>query len=300
MAFPPPPPPDPRYGSFPPPPPDPRFEVLPPAPGSLPQQRPASGEKKSMLGGGMAAIVLLLAKAKLLLFPLLKTSLSMLVMIWIYSTMFGWPFAIGFVVLLLVHEMGHVVAAKWLGIPVSAPLFIPFVGAAITMKQNPRDAWTEALMAYGGPLAGGAGGWACLVLADQLQARWLVAVASVTFVLNLFNMIPVPPLDGGRICAAVSPWFWFLGVILLGAALFFFHGFASIFIVVLVLVFALPRLKATLFQAHTPEMQRYYATAIGHRFLMAFFYLGLIAVLLYGYWDASGQLADLWTNDSGT
>jgi Zn-dependent protease len=279
----------------PPPPPDPRFEVLPPARGNLPQQRPASpGDRKGMLGGGLAAILVLLAKAKLLLFPLLKTSLSMLLMIWIYSTMFGWKFAVGFVLLLFVHEMGHVVAAKWLGIPVSAPLFIPFMGAAIVMKQNPRDAWTEALMAYGGPLAGCVGGWACLVLADQMQLRWMVAVASVTFVLNLFNMIPVPPLDGGRICAAVSPWFWFLGVILLGAALFFFHGFASIFIVILVLVFALPRLKATLFQAHTPEMRQYYATAMGRRFLMAFLYLGLIAVLLLGYGDASLQLADLW------
>ena len=285
----------------PPPPPDPRFEVLPPAPGSLPQQRPGSqGDKKGMLGGGLAAIFVLLAKAKLLLFPLLKTSLSMLLMIWIYSTMFGWKFAVGFVLLLFVHEMGHVIAAKWLGIPVSAPIFSPFMGAAIIMKQHPRDAWTEALMAYGGPLAGCAGGWACLVLADQMQLRWMVAVASVTFVLNLFNMIPVPPLDGGRICAAVSPWFWFLGILLLGAALLLFHGFASIFIIIFVLVVALPRLKATLFQPHTPEMQQYYATAIGRRFLMAGLYLGLIAVLLFGYWIASQQLADLWPGNSGT
>jgi Zn-dependent protease len=113
-------------------------------------------------------------------------------------------------------------------------------------------------------------------------------------------MIPVPPLDGGRICAAVSPWFWFLGVILLGAALLLFHGVASIIIIIFVIIVAVPRLKATLFQTHTPEMQQYYATAIPRRFLMAFLYLGLIGVLLYGYWDASLQLADLWPGSSGT
>jgi Zn-dependent protease len=301
MAFPPPPPPDPRFGSVPPPPPAPRFEVLPPSPGILPQQRPAApGKKSGMMGGGVAAIFVLLAKAKLLLFPMLKTGLSMLLMIWIYSMAFGWLFAAGFVLLIFLHEMGHVIAAKWLGIPVSAPLFIPFLGAAIVMKQNPRDAWTEALMAYGGPLAGCLGAWACLVLADQLQVRWLVAVASATFVINLFNMIPVPPLDGGRICAAVTPWFWFLGVILLGAALFFFHAGSSIILLVIILFFALPRLKATLFQPHTPEMQQYYATAVPRRLLMAALYLALIGVMLFGYWDASQQLADLWPDNSGT
>jgi len=136
--------------------------------------------------------VIAILKFKFLIFGALKTSLSMLLMIWVYSWMFGWLFALGFVFLLLVHEMGHVVAAKLLGIPVSAPLFIPFLGAAIIMKQNPRDAWTEALMAYGGPLAGCIGSWICWAIALQTGETWLMAVASVSFVLNLFNMIPVP------------------------------------------------------------------------------------------------------------
>jgi Zn-dependent protease len=280
----------------PPPPPDPRFEVLPPAPGSLPQQRPASGDKKGMMGGGLAAIVVLLAKAKLLLFPLLKTSLSMLLMIWIYSTIFGWKFAVGFVLLLFVHEMGHVIAAKWLGIPVSAPIFIPFMGAAIIMKQNPRDAWTEALMAYGGPLAGCIGSWICWAIALQVQENWVMAVASVSFVINLFNMIPVPPLDGGRICAAVSPWFWIIGLLLLGVALFYFHSVTSIIIIALVLYWAFPRIKQTLFGQPTPEMQNYYATHISNRLTMALMYLGLIAALLLGYWNASTYLSGLIDN----
>jgi Zn-dependent protease len=294
MALPPPPPHDPRFRLPPPPPSDPRFEVLPPAPGlgAFPQQRPANaGAKKSGIMGGIVAIFIALAKFKFLLLGSLKTSLSMLFMIWIYSTMFGWPFAAGFVFLIFVHDMGHVVAAMKLGIPVSAPLFIPFLGAAITMKENPRDAWTEALMAYGGPLAGIIGGWICLIAAEYFGLRWVMAVASLTFVINLFNMIPLPPLDGGRICAAVSPWFWILGAILLGAALVFFHGGASIFILIFIFIVAIPRLKATLFQPQTDVMRAYYATSLSRRFLMAFLYLALAAVALLGYWDASEHLA---------
>jgi Zn-dependent protease len=192
--------------------------------------------------------------------------------------------------------MGHIVAAKWLGIPVSAPLFIPFVGAAITMKQNPRDAWTEALMAYGGPLAGCIGSWVCWAIALETGESWIMAVASVSFLINLFNMIPVPPLDGGRICAAVSPWFWIIGLFLLGAALVFFHSLTSIIIIILVLVVALPRIKQTLFGQPTPELQDYYSTHISKRLMMALLYLFLIAVLLLGYWDANGYLSDLSNN----
>jgi len=267
---------------------EPRFEVLPPGP---PQP------KKSFLqniGAWFVAGVIAVAKFGLLLLKSLKTAGSMFLMIWIYSWAFGWPFAIGFVLLIFVHEMGHVVAAKWLGLPVTAPLFIPFVGAYIVMKENPRDAWTEALMAYGGPLAGCIGGWICWYAAMQLQAPWLMGVASATFVMNLFNMIPVPPLDGGRICAAVSPWFWFIGLLLLGAAVLYFHTAGAIIIIIIVLVVAFPRLKETFFGQSTPEMQAYYNTHISNRLSMALMYVGLIAALLLGYWDASQHLSYLW------
>jgi Zn-dependent protease len=244
---------------------DPCFEVLPPGP---PPAKPKARGLFAWLGAGLVA----LAKFKFLLGGL-KTGASMFLMIWFYSWQFGWPYATGVVVLIFVHEMGHVIAAWWLGTPVSAPVFIPFFGAYINMKQNPRDAWTEALMAYGGPFAGCIGGW-------------LIAVASTTFVINLFNMIPVPPLDGGRICAAVSAWFWFIGLLLLGAAVFYFHAGFSIVIIVLVLIVALPRLKQTFFQPPTEAMKQYYTVHPAKRLFMALLYLGLIAVLLFGYWQA--------------
>ena len=260
-------------------------------PGSYdPRQPPrAQGQKKGLAGIG-AAILIAIAKFKFLAFAALKTGLSMFLMIWVYSWLYGWPFAIGFVILILVHEMGHVIAAKLLGMPVSAPLFIPFVGAAIFLKDNPRDAWSEALMAYGGPLAGTVGGWICYWIAVQLSAPWLMAVASATFVINLFNLIPVPPLDGGRICAAVSTWFWLLGLVMLGVALFAFHGGASTFIIVLILIYAWPRIVQTFRDRSTPQMQAYYATHPADRFSMAMFYLGLIALALYGYWRANAFL----------
>lgn len=270
---------------------EPTFQTLPPGPPPPPKS------KFKGIWGGLAALGVLALKFKFLLFTALKTGGSMFIMIWVYSLMFGWQFAAGFVFLLFIHEMGHVTAAKWLGIPVSAPLFIPFLGAAIVMKQNPRDAWSEALMAYGGPLAGCIGSWICWAIALQLQLPWVMAVASLSFLINLFNMIPVPPLDGGRICAAVSPWFWIVGLFLLGLSVVFFHAWNAIVIVILVLIVAFPRIKQTLFYPATPEMQSYYSTHISNRITMAMLYLALIAALLLGYWDASNHLSYLWNNN---
>jgi Zn-dependent protease len=221
-----------------------------------------------------------------------KTVLSMGLSIWIYSFAWGWPFAIGFVLLIFVHEMGHVIAAKMLGMPVTAPLFIPFMGAAIFLKQHPRDAWTEALMAYGGPLAGALGSIAVWFVASQDHSILLMAVARAGFFLNLFNLIPLPPLDGGRICAAISPWFWITGLLLFGASFFFFQFSANTLVIgVIILFIALPRLKQTLFYPATPELQTYYATHVANRLTMALLYLGLIAVLLLGLWDANAHLS---------
>src|SRR5438128_1855091 len=115
--------------------------------------------------------------------------------------MFGWGYAAGFIALLLVHEMGHYLAARQKGLPVSAPTFIPFVGAWIELKDTPMDVETEAYVAAAGPLVGTAG--AILV---YLWARWtgsdlLLAVAYAGFFLNFFNLIPLSPLDGGRMTA---------------------------------------------------------------------------------------------------
>lgn len=195
MAFNPPPPP---------PPPDPRFEVLPPAPRGLPQQRPASGSKKGGIVGILAALGVLMAKFGPLTLVFFKMGFSMLLSVGSYAIFFGWKFAAGFVLLIFVHEMGHFVAATFYRIPVSAPMFIPFMGAYVTLKNRPMNPWTNAIISYAGPLAGALGGWACLYGALALGIPWMMAVASYTFFLNAFNLLPIPGLDGSHLWIAFS------------------------------------------------------------------------------------------------
>lgn len=177
----------------------------------------------------------LLAKGKWL-FTLLKFSkfggllLSMLISIGAYAIIFPWSFSIGFVLLILIHELGHVIASKQKGMPVSAPMFIPFVGAFINMKRNPRDAVTEAYIGIGGPVLGTVGALVAFGLGYLLDSQLLYSLALTGFLLNLFNLIPIHPLDGGRIVTAVSRWLWLVGLIL-GLVIIIYYFSIILFIV---------------------------------------------------------------------
>ena len=177
--------------------------------------------------GLLGALALLLfkfaakAKALLLLLPKLKlftTSASMLVSIGAYTLIWGWKFAVGFVLLLLVHELGHVFQLRREGIPASAPMFIPFLGAVVAMKQLPKDAAAEARVGLAGPVLGSLAALLPLGLYALTGDELFKALAFVGFFLNLFNLLPVLPLDGGRAMAALSPWMWLVGYALLIAA----------------------------------------------------------------------------------
>jgi Zn-dependent protease len=148
-------------------------------------------------------------------FKLFTVAGSMLISIGAYALLWGWQFAFGFVLLLLVHELGHVAEAKRQGLPVSAPMFIPFLGALITLKQLPDDAWNEAKVAIAGPIIGGLGAAATWGLGEYFDSELLVALAFTGFFLNLFNLAPISPLDGGRIVAAIHPALWIVGLVLL-------------------------------------------------------------------------------------
>lgn len=166
--------------------------------------------------GALGAFLLSKGKA---IFAFLKfgkfggTILSMFISIWAYVLIYPLGFAIGFVLLLLVHELGHVIAAKQKGLPTSAPTFIPFIGALINLKRHPRDAQTEAYVAFGGPFWGTLGALIVFFVARGLQSDWLLHLAYVGFFLNLINLLPIHPLDGGRIVTAISRWFWIVGLI---------------------------------------------------------------------------------------
>jgi Zn-dependent protease len=151
----------------------------------------------------------------LLKLKVVTTGASMLVSVAAYAWIWGLPFAIGFVVLIFVHELGHVLELRRQGVPASAPLFIPFLGAVIGMKELPDDAWKEARVALAGPILGSVGAAAFWVAGEAADSDLLMGLAFVGFFLNLFNLIPLVPLDGGRAAAALHPAFWFVGLVLM-------------------------------------------------------------------------------------
>ncbi len=185
--------------------------------------------KSSAVGIG-AILLFLVTKGKAILaalFSLLKYSkflgsgLSMFVMIWVYSMHYGWYYAAGIVLMIAIHEMGHLVFAKAVGMPVSLPYFIPFMGALITMKEPPKDAWQEAVVAVGGPFFGLVAGIVAFYWGVHQGSGLILAIAYFSFFITLFNMIPVSPLDGGRIVTALSPWVWVIGLAVMGLAAFY-------------------------------------------------------------------------------
>src|SRR5262245_13660956 len=135
---------------------------------------------------------------------ILKTGGSMLLSIVIYYYYAGqsWGFAAGFVVLILIHEMGHVIANRYYGLHASPPIFIPFLGAIINLRENPPNAKVEAVVGIAGPVAGTVGALACYAYALRTGSNLALLLAHIAFFLNLFNLLPVPPLDGGRVAAA--------------------------------------------------------------------------------------------------
>ena len=176
----------------------------------------------SAVGGGLLFV---LSKAKFigLLAGVLKwkTLATMLLSIGAYALEWGWAFAIGFVLLIFVHEMGHAVALRREGIPAGAPVFIPFVGAFVAMQGRPRDAAVEARVAMAGPLTGSLAAWLTLGAGLAWPQPLLVALGHTAVLLNLFNLVPVPPLDGGRIAGAFTRTYWILGYALGVVALLF-------------------------------------------------------------------------------
>jgi Zn-dependent protease len=130
----------------------------------------------------------------------------MFISIWAYALFLGWQFAVGFVLLIFVHECGHLIAAKKVGLKVTTPAFIPFMGALITLREAPRNAWIEAQVGIGGPLLGTVGSAVCVGIYYLTGNPLFMALAYTGFFLNLFNLAPISPLDGGRIVTALSPW----------------------------------------------------------------------------------------------
>lgn len=204
----------------------------------------------------------------------LLTSGTMLVSVVSYSFIFGWPYAAGFVLLIFVHEMGHYIAARQRGLKVGAPTFIPFVGAWIELKSLPHDAETEAYIGLAGPVVGTLGAFACYLLARQQGSELLMALAYAGFMLNLFNLLPISPLDGGRITGVISAKLWWVGAPLL-IALFMWRPSPML---VLIALIAAPQLMASL-RGNANRPAGYDDIPLATRVNYACGYLGLVCVL---------------------
>jgi Zn-dependent protease len=207
-----------------------------------------------------------------------KFLFSMFVSAAFYVWIGGWWFGIGLVVLLFVHEMGHVVEAKRQGLPVSVPVFIPFMGALITMKQMPHNAWREARLAIAGPLLGSAGALALYLFGVAYDSRQLKALAFLGFLINLFNLLPVIPLDGGRITAALHPALWFLGFLGLLALVIYQPNP----ILIIILLLAGSELWRRWQMRRFPQMREYYRVRPHQRLIIGLLYFGLAAALVLG------------------
>ena len=173
----------------------------------------------------------------------------------------GWWFGLGLVFLLFVHEMGHVLEAKRQGLPVSAPLFIPFLGALISLKQMPHNAWNEAKLAIAGPILGSLGAAAIWAAGAATDSNHLKALAFLGFLINLFNLLPVVPLDGGRIVGALHPALWVVGFLVLLGLVFLSPNP----ILIIILIFSGMELWQRWQARNHPELQDYYRVTRSQR-----------------------------------
>jgi len=229
----------------------------------------------------IAGLGALLAKFKFLIFAVAKFKIftvaaSMIVSVGAYALLGGWWFGLGLVGLIFVHEMGHVLELRRQGVPASAPLFIPFLGAFVGMKQMPKNAWKEAQVALAGPLLGTAGAAGLWAVAVAVDSRFLKALAFVGFLINLFNLLPIVPLDGGRAVAALHPSVWIAGLVGLAALAYFFPNPIILIVLLLGGMEAWQRWRTR----HAPQLREYYTVRPWQRAAVAAVYLGLAAFLV--------------------
>lgn len=204
-----------------------------------PASRPRYRQRGGFLGGLIALLAALWAYGKyalifLLKFGAFKTLITLAISFGFYAVLFGPWFAIGLVVMILLHEMGHVVEIRRQGMQASAPLFIPFFGAAIFQRQHPTDALKQAQIGIAGPIAGTVAATAAFVMYGATHSPVVLLWAYIGFLINLFNLIPLGMLDGGWILAVVSKWFQVVGLLaLVGATLVI--GFSPILLIIVFL-----------------------------------------------------------------
>lgn len=248
--------------------------------GSEGQLVPAPKSRWGTVGAIATGAAVLAGKTKYVLVALKLTKMtpliSMMVTSFAYSFVFGWPYAIGMVGQMLLHESGHAAVMRYYGIPFSPMVFIPFMGAAVSMKDAPRNAYEEAMIAFGGPVIGTAAAASLAVIGAVWGSPMLVALADFGLMINLFNLLPIGSLDGGRIASALSPWLNVVG--LMGGGLLLYTGSMSNPIFYLIM---LAGTYTTVMRFVNPPLPAYTTLLPVQRLQVGLGYLGLVFFLLW-------------------
>ena len=257
-----------------------------------PEQRPSRWYGRNGLLGGLVAILAAawaygkFALLFLLKFGVVKTLLTLLISFGAYAIFFGGPWiAAGLVLMILIHEMGHVIEIRRQGMQASAPLFIPFFGAAIFQRQHPTDALKQAQIGIAGPLAGTVGAVVAFALYGSTHFTVLLFWAYLGFLINLFNLIPVAMLDGGWIMAVVSKWFQILGLGALVLAVFFF-GLSPIILLIVFMGF-----PAVIERFRNDRLPYYQSVPVPARLAMGAAWLFLTGFLAFAFLQTHQLLA---------
>ncbi len=187
------------------------------------------------------AALLLLGNIKLLV--LLPKFFMLFASLFLYAWLFGWKFGIVFVLLILVHELGHYMTFRNFGIAADLPFFIPGLGAYVSRRGPAPSLTIDAIAALAGPVYGLAAAGVCYALAVNTHQPFWFAAAYMGFFLNALNLLPVPPLDGGGIAAAIDPRLWIVGAFAFLAFIVVFHIWAGLLFVLLVGLVAVPSIR---------------------------------------------------------
>jgi Zn-dependent protease len=257
------------------------------ADGRQPVRSKPDSSRRRTAGGVVLGAALLLLKFKTALFALLNlkwlllgskffiSGLSFVASIWFYALFFGWKFGIVFVLLIAIHEAGHILFMRAVGLPAALPYFIPGLGAFTALRAPLPSIFQEAIVAFGGPLLGTVGGVVCLAYGYATSNPFWYAAAYTAFFLNLFNLFPIAFLDGGRMAGAISPSLWSFGLVLLVVFAVAFHWWSPLLLILI--AFGLPRAIAGWRGRLDPA---YYGIPAGRRVTISIAYFGLIAALL--------------------
>jgi Zn-dependent protease len=226
-------------------------------------------------GAKLKGLLLVLPKLKVL-----TTSASMLASVAAYALIWGWRFGVGFVALLFVHELGHYIQLRREGVRPTFMVFIPFLGAAVGARSLGGSAIAEARVGLAGPILGSLACAALLPVAAATDDPFWYALAFTGFFLNLFNLIPLVPLDGGRAMAAMAPWMWLAGF---AAMVAFFVAFPNPILILFLLLGGIESWRRWKARRRGEEGNAaYYRVTPRKRLAVGTVYVGLIAMLAVG------------------